>query len=149
MKTQLNKEESQHLIDLGIPKEKASKVAVKQIQNWDRKPRKNPKEYVVNVPHTPIVMGFETFEEHPIFTLDDFLNGEILPRLLPKGNNKHYKLTIHTTENLKWSVSYLDMDNYVDFYHMNTLKVEVELIDALYQLTCWYYGEHLKNMDEA
>lgn len=131
MKTELTSEQTDHLISLGVPKKLAGK--------WP----------VIDVDEDVYDPMYPEMLSRPIFILDDFLNGEILPRLLPKGNNKHYKLTIHPTENLKWSVSYLDMDDYVDFYHMNTLKVEVELIDALYQLTCWYYEEHLKNKEES
>lgn len=106
MKTQLTKEESQRLLTLGIPKEKAS------IWNKDK----------------------------TIFKLNDFLNGEILPLFIEFPNDK-YVLSMTGTPVGKYEVYYSGL-YYSEF-------CEEELIDALYQLTCWYYGEYLKQKENG
>lgn len=132
MKTELTREQNQHLIDLGVPKEKASLVAVKQICDWQRKPKKNPKEYIVKNPHMPVVMGFEEFEKRPIFTLADLIG--ILPnkvdgcnRMIESSNECHYAY---------YCCSYGRIGN---------LNQSEELIDSVYGLTIWCIeNKHLK-----
>lgn len=103
MKIELTREESQHLLDLGVPKEKAS------IWNKDK----------------------------IIFKLDDFLNGEILPKEITH-DGYIYKLTM--TCGNRCEVRY----ETEHIYHLGTY-IKEELIDSLYELTCWYYGEYLKS----
>lgn len=117
MKTKLTKEQSQHLIDLGVPKEKASGAISVAPMGYD-------------------VRGVVKVPAQPVFKLKDFLNGEILPKVIRKGG---YFLTIYGNvvgyafdveyEGLIWDVSF---------------ENEEQLIDALYKLACWYYGEYLK-----
>ena len=71
----------------------------------------------------------------PIFTLTDIL--DILPKEIEQ-NNKSYNLVILGFD----SYWYAD---YVHGKHYLSLISEYELIDALYELICWYYGEHLKS----
>lgn len=120
MKTELTFEQNRHLINLGVPKEKAS------IWNKD------------------IV----------IFKLEDFLNGEILPKELYSetylddlGNQTvpdsygNYELVMRRWYK-KWAVWY---ENKEDWQLCSKCFESDELIDALYQYTCWYYGEFLKS----
>lgn len=111
MKTELTKEQSQHLIDLGVPKEKASDI----------------EEY-----SDPVSQW--THRGAPIFKLEDFLNGEILPkeiddrnRIIESGPRGHFAYYIGIYGAIGWK------------------PAEEELIDALYELACWYYGEYLKS----
>lgn len=66
-----------------------------------------------------------------IFTLTDFL------KILPKEINEIEPLII------EWSVLTKKWFTYYDSCEQGGNAEE--LIDALYQLTCWYYGEFLKN----
>lgn len=123
MKTELTKEESQHLLDLGVPKEKASGT-FKVFDDDDT-----------------------LFYTQPIFKLEDFLNGEILPKEIevdksPYDEICYYVLMMHPLGK-QWEVSYYDDDN-VD-YLFGGIRTHEEPINALYQLTCWYYGEYLKS----
>lgn len=138
MKTELTHEESQHLIELGVPKEKAGWKFIHTVFG--------------TTAMTPDYAGFgaenisSDIEEYK-FKLEDFLNGEILPKKIPKKGSKKrsYKLNIRFTDNLWSTVCYMDISDNMDYYLTGTLKMEKELIDALYQLACWYYGEFLKN----
>lgn len=142
MKTILDKEQSQHLIDLGVPKEKASHVAVKQIYDFRGNSIKNPKEFIRKSPFRPAVMGFEAFDEHPIFKLEDFLNGEILPKEILIPNTKAYALRSNWFVGMQeWVVFYSEIES----DERLSAKFAPELIDALYELACWYYGEYLKS----
>lgn len=113
MKTQLTREESQHLIDLGVSKEKASLSVLFEEDG-------------------PFDIWNEDILARPIFTIFDFLNGEILPKEIEGGLPLCFSM-----DNKKCMCSYLIMDE----SHQKTK----ELIDGLYQLACWYYGEYLKN----
>lgn len=121
MKTELTKEQSQHLIDLGVSKEKASGKYIT--------PQGKPIVSSVGVLN-------ETAEIYPIFKLEDFLNGKILPKEI-EYDGYTYKLTI--TCGTKYDVRYATEM----IYHLGVYNGE-ELIDALYHFTCWYYGEFLK-----
>lgn len=138
MKKSLTSEQSQHLIDLGVPSKKASLVAVKQLHDWQGNAIKNPKEIIRKNPFKPAVMGFETFQQQPVFRLEDFLNGEILPKeiMLDKEHGLDFGWDFYAN---KWYARYSDEDSlcmYGDAWHLKD-----ELIDALYKLTCWYYEE--------
>ena len=115
MKTRLTTEQSQHLINLGVPKEKASDI----------------EEY-----SDPVSQWIH--RGAPIFTLEDFLNGKILPWWIEFGNDK-YGLSI------KYNPFGSKHEAYYDslFYSFDFCKEE--LIDALYELACWYYGEYLRS----
>lgn len=125
MKTQLTKEQSQHIINLGVPKEKAS---MSFQEGW--------KEYENGI--------FEKGITYPIFRLTDLLE------ILPKELKLPIKTYIDQPANLvitgfegEWSVEYEYMDEEKRFLSYISFD-DWELIEALYQLVCWYYGEHLK-----
>ena len=110
MKTQLTKEQSIHLIDLGVPKEKA---------------------------RCELPIGDGEY----VFSLTDLLE------ILPKETKAKYSLTpivitfggVYKGEGI---------DEWFAYYDDITETQEIcapELIDALYELTCWYYGEYLKS----
>lgn len=107
VKTELTREQSQHLIDLGVPKEKAS--SVEQIPDYD----------------------------NPIFTLTDLL--DLLPKRLE--NAPAFTLFIAWRWDNKIIAHY---DNGRGFPVRRRL-IRTELIDALYDAACWYYGEYLKS----
>ena len=127
MKTELTTEQSQHLIDLGVPKEKASIVIYSGKEYWDF-----------------LSKGIEDCEIPnccPIFKFEDFLNREILPKVLYKeGLAYAYNLEMcWREEEKKWSVGYDAIGDNMGLFSAP------ELIDALYELACWYYGEYLKS----
>lgn len=75
-----------------------------------------------------------------IFTLGDLL--KMLPKELLIPNTKAYAL--HSNWFIgtqKWVVFYgeIECGEYL------SAQSASELIDALYQLACWYYGEYLKS----
>lgn len=108
MKTSLTNEESQHLIDLGVPKEKAS--------IWTK--------------------------DRVIFKLEDFLNGKILPKEIVYYEDYDSEFTIQwNCSTQKWDVGY----SYNMGFWKETRYSSDELIDVLYWLACWYYGEYLKS----
>lgn len=114
MKTELTKEESQHLLDLGVPKEKASDT----LSEGDG--------------------YFATTNYYPIFKLKDFLNGEILPKTI-KGDRWELHLNIHMSDE-GYIVSY--KYNFGNCDCIYNCKSE-ELLYALYGLTVWYYDKYL------
>ena len=108
MKTILNKEQSGHLVDLGLHSNKWTLYRNEQ--------------------------GFnETYE---YFTLTDLL--EILPKEI-KIDNSLFNLEIHVYNDIV-HVIYC-----VGGMFPLAIKKSKELIDALYELACWYYGEFLKS----
>lgn len=114
MKTELTVEQSQHLFDLGVSKEKASGMMSEGNGYW------------------------ATTNYYPVFKLEDFLNGEILPKEMGTKDT-HLYLEIQMLNNI-CCVSY----EYTGYRGCKVFYESEELIDALYQLTCWYYGEYLK-----
>lgn len=138
MKTELTKEQSQHLIDLGVPKEKASGF-----------------EYIGELKYDPCDNYFDTplNEKAPIFRLEDFLNGEILPleiysdvykegecnEVLPESYGD-YDL-VFRREFGKWKATYINSED----WEIDNFYGEDELIDAFYKLACSiYYRKILK-----
>lgn len=125
MKKRLNRDESQHLIDLGVPKEKASGTFI-TIPSTDNGSRRR-------------VRG----NQQPIFKLEDFLNGEILPKEIEcEFGISPIVMTFGGSDLIpniqEWFAYY---DGIIETYQFHAK----ELIDALYQLACWYYGEYLKS----
>lgn len=132
MKTILTTKQTKHLINLGVPKEKASlKLPIDSFA-------------VIDMPIPPGL---------PIFTIQDFLNGEILPEelysetYLDSVGNKivpdsygNYELVMRRWYK-KWAVWY---ENGEEWQLCSKCFEAKELIDALYKYTCWYYGEYLK-----
>lgn len=114
MKTILTTEESKHLIDLGVPKVKATEVIFN--------PNNDDYDFV--------------------FSLTDLLNGKILPKeiMLDKEHGLDFGWDFYAK---KWFARYSDEDSLCVYEEAQYLANE--LIDALYQLTCWYYGEYLKS----
>lgn len=113
MKTELTPEQSQHLINLGVPKEKAS----------------INKLYYSNKNHC--------IERRIIFKLEDFLNGEILPKEIKNDGEIADLCFDWNSETKQWCAAYSWLSEEYESH-------EEELIDALYELACWYYGEFLK-----
>lgn len=118
MKTQLTKEQSQHLIDLGVPKEKASEFGIDDYSS-----------------SSPINGGLIIYgDDYPIFTLTDLL--EILPKEIDlkfsdeRIAHSYFKITVYKNE---WIASY---EFYEPVQGAYTVKKE-ELIDSLYELCVW------------
>ncbi|MCH5167570.1 MAG: hypothetical protein J1F35_06705 [Erysipelotrichales bacterium] len=123
MKTRLTNEQSQHLIDLGVLKEKASgSVSVAPIGDGIR--------------------GLVKIPKRPIFRLEDFLNGEILPKEIKTKDGDVYLDIQIMNENYCVNYEYIGRGTVIEYYD------SPELIEALYQLTCWYYGEYLKSEEK-
>lgn len=118
MKEQLTKEQSQHLIELGVPKDKASRC-ISEGGNSD----------VFRVDGGYITKRGTVYS---IFTLIDLL--EILPKEIKNRNDI----------NMEWHSL---MECYVVGYGSieTSRRFAKELIDALYELACWYYGVYLKS----
>lgn len=117
MKAKLIPEESQHLIDLGVPKEKASLIL--PTDSYE-------------IEDISIINGV------PIFKLEDFLNGEILPKEIETKDGDVCLDIQMMNETCCVSYEYIFSGGCIAYYE------EKELIDALYKLACWYYGEFLK-----
>lgn len=119
MKTTLTTEQSRHLIGLGAPKEKASGGELYS----------DPSSWIKRT--------------IPTFRLEDFLNGEILPKDLDEDDIKyHLRMEDYYGD---WIVGHYNLG--IPYYVDKVFTAE-ELIDALYQLACWYYGEYLKSEEK-
>lgn len=117
MKTQLTKEQSQHLIELGVPEEKASalgKLYKREDDIWDY---------------------------HRLFRLTDLL--EILPNKISYNHDNCFLMIIRDVYGI-YSVGYaFDTFEGCDFCY--NCEFGGELIDALYKLTIWCIeNKHLK-----
>lgn len=131
MKTELTYKQTVELIDLGVPIEKAS--------------GKGYFESVVGCYHT--------------FKLEDLLNEEILPKEIEipvfYDDLEEPEYYIKYRIAFEWDSSnftqiepqYNAFYKEIAFVHGGYLAKfsSEELIDSLYQLACWYYGEFLKN----
>lgn len=106
MKTKLTEKESQHLINLGVPKEKAG---------------------ISEDMYGPV-----------LFKLEDFLNEEILPKEIEIDGEIAELSMDWNYKPKRWCAAY-------SWYSDEFETWEEELIDALYKLAIWYYGEYLKN----
>lgn len=74
--------------------------------------------------------------------LEDFLNGEILPKEIVYYEDYDSEFTMQwNCSTQKWDVGY----TYNMGFWKETRYSSEELIDSLYQLACWYYGEYLKS----
>lgn len=113
MKTELTTEQSQHLIELGVPKEKASIKKIDEIR---------------------IVNNNEVYDWSYKFKLTDIL--EILPKEMENGK---YVLMIEFNGQYTFAYYYRINEKLLGY------KRNKELIDVLYELACWYYGEYLKS----
>ena len=72
--------------------------------------------------------------------LEDFLNGEILPqKIFDKELYVHNYLIMKYT-GTQWQVGYSHIIPFEGHLFLSE-KFNEELIDALYELTCWYYEE--------
>lgn len=121
MKTELTTEQSQHLIDLGVPKNKATEVIFN--------PNNNDYDFV--------------------FSLTDFLNGEIIPKFI--NDNDGYgdmELVMTYSGSYDWDKNKKAWWTYYDGCTPTELYYDDELIDSLYKLICWYYGEYLKSEEK-
>ena len=108
MKSELTKEQSQHLIDLGISKDYAS---------W----RVIDIDVDINMPLERLI---EESKVEPYFTLNSIL--EILPnnigernRIVESGERGHFAYYCGANGSLDWK------------------SAKEELIDSLYELVCW------------
>lgn len=123
MKIKLTSEESQHLINLGVSKELATgDVTVASM--------------------TDGMKGIIQISMKSIFKLEDFLNGKILPKELMLDKEHGLDFGWDFYEN-KWFARYSDEDSIC--VHEKAWYSDKELINAFYQLTCWYYGEYFKS----
>lgn len=118
MKRYLTKEDSKKLIELGVKPEQSSYIIWKPISDYKDTPSVFNKEKLTLKPFRPAIMGFETFECHDIFSLEDILD------ILPNSFNDNLLIMRHTTDG--WSVCYQNVKN--------TTHIKEELIDALYEL---------------
>lgn len=138
MKTKLTKEESQYLISLGVPKEKASGIDTDNFENM----------FLLAVEAKTTGNGDKSIRSlsTPIFKLEDFLNDEILPKDVLFDENDEDSVMefgiIHNPILKEWNVYYSCLND--KYRGVNIVKRTKKLIDSLYQLTCWYYGEYLK-----
>lgn len=115
MKTQLTKEQSQHLIELGVPFNKASvSYSTASIGSGIR--------------------GIIKSEQYYIFTLTDIL--EILPKYL---DCKFDGVVYAADFTFRWNNRFLHYEAGYDLYDMwdKSHYCAEELIDALYELLCW------------
>lgn len=110
MKTQLTKEQSQHLIDLGVPKEKAS---------------------IFRISCDVRVTGYR---DEYLFTLQNLL--EILPKYLEYKVDETIGAANFVTQ---WNNRFLHYEAGYDLYDMwnKSHYCAIELIDSLYELLCW------------
>ena len=136
MKTELTRKESRHLTDLGVPKEKAGR------------------KYIIVPQGKPIVSSVgvlnQTAEIYPIFKLEDFLNGEILPKWIVDLEAPEEWALIMYSDHGFWHAGYVKIvDGLLDEkYHIMVEFAASELINALAWLTRWFYGEYLKKNRE-
>lgn len=137
MKKELTVEQSQRLIDLGVPKVKASKVAWETTRDVKGNliPKKEQRRGVMDKPFAMMHVGMQDFSNHDIFTLTDLL--EILPKVMHKEKQAyHYNLVMYWAEDeKKWRVTYDAIGD-----NMGS-ETATELIDALYELTVWCLKE--------
>lgn len=124
MKRKLTREESQHLIDLGIPKEKASAFEYIGELEWD---------ICDNYLDNPIN------EKAPIFTTDDLL--EILPEEIEVEDKElkdwcNLDIQIYR-ESVDVSYNTWSDCGYGSCWLGTPYFSRKELIDALYRLVCW------------
>lgn len=128
MKIILTIEETQRLIELGVPKEKATIKYLNTVLGTNTLSSCFPG------------LGAETVATdimEYIFILQDFLNGEILPKEI-EINGEIAELCFDWNSQIKqWCAAYAWLSEEYESH-------EEELIDALYNLACWYYGEFLK-----
>lgn len=121
MKTKLTTEQSQHLIELGVPKERASKDRISTIK----------------------------MDVYPVFTLTDLL--KILPKIIETeiGQGELY-MNYKTLNGDIYAVAYYTVFYNTVYYHIPTkYNPNKELIDALYELTIWCIeNEYLKIVTE-
>lgn len=116
MKDRLTKEQSERLITLGVPKERASEYNVDDYMGHNQ------------VQGGLIIYGTDI----PIFSLSDLLS------LLPKeiDDNQSHSLNIAYIRNEWWAeyISYITEEAWIQ-------KGAIELIDCLYELLCWTINE--------
>lgn len=119
MKKELTQDQSLHLLELGVSKEMASKI---------------------DNNYYPIPGNKFNIEIIPIFTFTDLI--EILPKEI-EGKHFNHHLSINfgcdmpEAEHDIWFAYYDDLNDM-------TPPHASELIDALYELVCWYYSEYKK-----
>lgn len=130
MKTKLATKQSQHLIELGVPKEKASGI---NTDNFDSMILLAA-EAIGNGNGDKTIRSLSS----PIFKLEDFLNGKILPKEIETENGNVYLNIQMTNEICSVSYKHIGHGGWIAYYEAK------ELINALYLLTYWYYGEYLK-----
>lgn len=125
----LTKKESRRLIKLGVPGDKASKVAWEIVSDSKGEPLSEYdrkcwwKKGISEKPFSPMNVGLTRIEKEDIFTLDDIL--DILPKALDLDN------CLQISMNPIESVVYYE--SYFDEFHV----IKPELIDALFELLIW------------
>lgn len=110
MKRRLSKEQTQHLIDLGIAKEKATgRVEVQNGNISDFEYRFTTDDLLELLPESIQSEDFEDKQYHPRI------------EIIPKG----------------WSVCYADTEGIPELLDWNSYHQREDLVDALYELLCW------------
>ena len=139
MKTELTKEQSQHLIDLGVPKEKASGVVITipPTENGIRRRTRGIQQSIFKFTDLLEILPKEI--EIPVF-YDDLEEPEYYTkyRIAFEWDSSNF-----TEIEPQYNAFYKEIA-FVSGGYLAKFSSE-ELIDALYELTCWYYGEFLKS----
>lgn len=130
MKTELSKEQSKHLIDLGVGSDKASKC-------WVTDPNDDESKQLVN--HDEYCYECAALKPQPVFTLTDMLS--IIPKWI-KYRNMLLWLQIRVDEYQElWCCEYEGGPYGCD--NADTFQSAEELIDALYELLVYCINEKL------
>lgn len=142
MKTQLTTEQSLHLLKLGVSREKASRILYIKLTDICGNPIDDEYKsnftwkYEGNKPFMPFT-DTTKYISYDIFKLIDFL--DILPKEI-KYEECLSEFTIQWNNTIQcYDVGY----TYYGGFWKECRFSHVELIDALYELACWYYGEFL------
>lgn len=142
MKTELTTEQSRHLIELGVPKEKASKVYWKEVTDFRGRPFDFDYDFREGITDKPFALqrvGLTSFNTQDIFTLTDLL--EILPKEIEYEEClSEFTMQWNSTYQC-WDVGYV----YSGGFWKGCRFRHAELIDALYELACWYYEVYSKS----
>lgn len=125
MKTELTKEQSQHLIDLGVPEKMASSELVESMEQvYGDKPRIKIFTQTDLLEMLPKVIRIDAKDEF-----------EYLTKRIGCNGNRPYYQTIKYNFYEKWTISY-ECDNSLNCGCLEYFVAE-ECIDALYNMAVW------------
>lgn len=137
-------EESKRLVELGLDPKTADCYWCKQLKDWRGKDITH-NFYIVYHPYKDrnhIVCGFETFEEHPAWSLDALLS------LLPSEKDRCWQITRGGWEFLEKDGSYnkdacfisLEVEN----ENIYESKVSGSFFEAAYNMITWLLANGIK-----